>query len=140
MADNVPSTKLGAGSGESRLAFMKPFANRVMNPLLRPLAGRLPFFALLTQVGRKTGRVYRHPVNLLEHDGEYIIALTYGSDVNWLKNVEAAGWCEIRTRGRTVRLGEPEVFEDPDLSFVPAAVRPLLRMLGFRRFVRFCPI
>ncbi len=135
-----PTQGLGGGSGESRLAFMKPFANHVVNPLLRPLAGHLPYFGVLTQRGRKTGRLYRHPINVLVRDGTYYVALTYGSEVNWLKNVEAAGWCEIRTRGRDVRLGEPEVFEDRNPAFVPSFARSILRLMGITRFVRLCPI
>jgi deazaflavin-dependent oxidoreductase (nitroreductase family) len=119
---------------------MRPFATHVANPIVRPLAGRLPFFGVLTQVGRKTGRVYRHPVNVLRRDGFYVIALTYGPEVNWVKNVVAAGGCEIRIRGRDVRLGQPEVFEDRNPRFAPLPARPILRLLGIRHFVRLRPV
>jgi hypothetical protein len=34
----------------------------------------------------------------------YVFALTYGPDTDWVKNVLAAGGCELRTRGRAIRL------------------------------------
>ena len=40
-------------------------ANRhVANPVLGPFAQRLPGFAVLLHVGRRSGRQYRTPVNL----------------------------------------------------------------------------
>ena len=107
---------------------------------MRHVAGRLPFFALVTQVGRKTGIVRTNPVNILERDGEYIIALTYGSDVNWLQNVIAAGGCEIRTRGRRIVLGPPRVVEDPSASVAPRWVRPALRLMGMRQYAILRPL
>lgn len=108
----------------------------MVNPVLRRVAGRLPDFALLTYVGRKSARRYTTPINVFEHDGTYVFALTYGHDVQWLKNVLAAGSCEIRTRGRNVRLVDPELFEDPSRRFVSAPARFILRLTNVTEFVR----
>ena len=86
---------------------MRPFTNHAMNLITRLFAGWLPGFAILTYVGRTSGRRYSTPINVFRRDGAYIFALTYGSDVQWLKNVTAAGGCEMRTRGRTIRLRTP---------------------------------
>jgi hypothetical protein len=40
---------------------------------------------------------------------DYFFFLTYGSDIEWVKNVLAAGWCSIETRGRVVELVELEL-------------------------------
>jgi len=69
---------------------------RIVNPLTRLFAGHMPGFGLLTYHGRRTGRMYRTPINVWPRDGEYVFALTYGSDVQWVKNVLAAGECDIR--------------------------------------------
>jgi hypothetical protein len=73
-------------------------------------------------------------------DGErYVFALTYGADSQWVKNVMAAGGCEVRTHGRTVRLCEPRIFTDPDHRLVPGPVRVALRILDVDDFMSMRP-
>src|SRR5215472_16756041 len=104
----------------------------VTNHVSRPLARHLPGFAVVTHVGRQSGRTYR--------DGErYVFALTYGADSQWVKNVMAAGSCEVRTQGSTVRLCEPRIFTDPDRRLVPAPVRLVLRILDVSDFLSMRP-
>jgi hypothetical protein len=43
-----------------------------------------------------------------------------------VRNVTAAGEVQVRTRGRTIHLIEPEIVHDPTRSYVPAPVRPIL--------------
>src|SRR5215218_6696968 len=95
------------------------FTARLINPRTRLVAGRLPGFALITHIGRRSGRTYRTPINVFRRDDHYYFPLSYGSDVDWLKNILAAGQCSIRTRGRTVRVDEPELLIDPDLRALP---------------------
>ena len=113
------------------------YVNRYVNPVTRPLAKRLPFFALLTHRGRTSGRTYRTPVNVFRRGNEYFFFLTYGSDVQWVKNVLAGGSCSIETRGRVVRLVEPELITDPELRPAPAFVRFVEgRMVGVTQYLR----
>jgi deazaflavin-dependent oxidoreductase (nitroreductase family) len=67
------------------------FNRRFTNKLTLKVAGYLPGFAIVSHVGRKSGRTYRTPVNAFRTDDGYIIALTYGSESDWVKNVLAAG-------------------------------------------------
>jgi deazaflavin-dependent oxidoreductase (nitroreductase family) len=113
---------------------LRPFTTRLINPITRVVAGWLPGFGLLTHVGRTTGRVYRIPINVFPHGDDYLFALTYGSDVQWVKNVIAAGGCEIQVRGRDVRLVEPKLLTDPDPRLMPLPVRLIL---GFNRVTEF---
>jgi deazaflavin-dependent oxidoreductase (nitroreductase family) len=101
---------------------------RVVNPLTRLFAGHMPGFGLLIYRGRSTGRVYRTPINVWPHDDEYVFALTYGSDVQWVRNVLAAGECDIQVRGRHVHLVEPELIVDPTRRLWPGP--PPLRVVG----------
>jgi len=98
-------------------------ATRYVDPILRPVAGRLPAFGLVTHRGRKTGRTYETPVNVFRRGDRYLFFLTYGSDVQWVKNILAAGECTLRTRGRDVRLVVPELIADPKLRLAPPFVR-----------------
>lgn len=104
----------------------RPLVRRFVNPVTRLFAGWLPGFAILTHVGRRSGRTYETPINAFRRGDHYVFALTYGSQVDWLKNVLSAGECRIRTRGRIVRLVDPEVIVDPQLRELPRFVRPFL--------------
>jgi deazaflavin-dependent oxidoreductase (nitroreductase family) len=96
---------------------------RYVDPILRPIADRLPAFGIVTHRGRKTGRTYETPVNAFRRGDQYLFFLTYGSDVHWVQNILAAGTCELRTRDRDVRLVEPELIADPELRLAPPFVR-----------------
>lgn len=107
----------------TRIRFMLPFTRKVINPITRRFVGVVPGFAMLTHVGRKSGRTYHTPINVFRRGDHYVFALTYGADVQWLKNIFAAGSVEMRTRGRDIRLVEPELIVDPDLRLVPWPLR-----------------
>jgi deazaflavin-dependent oxidoreductase (nitroreductase family) len=115
------------------------FNTHVTNRISRPLAGRLPGFAVVTHVGRQSGRTYETPVNMFRDRERYVFALTYGADSQWVKNVMAAGGCEIRTQGTTVRLCEPRIFTDPDRHLVPGPVRVVLGLLDVSDFLSMRP-
>jgi hypothetical protein len=53
-----------------------------------------------------------------------------------VKNVVAASGCTLRTRGRAVRLIEPEVFIDPSRRLMPLVVRIVLRFERATEFLR----
>jgi deazaflavin-dependent oxidoreductase (nitroreductase family) len=111
---------------ETRIRFIRPFTKRVINPLTRRFAGWLPGFAILSHVGRTSGRTYHTPINVFHRGDHYVFALTYGSNVDWVKNVVAAGGCWMRTRGRDIRLVEPELIHDPQLRDMPWPLGSLL--------------
>ena len=123
----------------TRMTFLRPFTTHLFNPISRRFADRLPGFAILSYVGRKTGTLYRTPINVFKRDDIYIFALTYGSEVNWVKNVLAAGACDMRTRGRDVHLVEPELFTDPTRHLMPLVVRVVLRLNDVQDFLQMRP-
>jgi deazaflavin-dependent oxidoreductase (nitroreductase family) len=120
----------------TRLQGLRPFAIRFVNPITRLVAGWLPGFGILQYRGRKTGRAYRTPMNLFRQGDHMVFALTYGSEVQWLKNVLAAGELIVRTKGRDVHLVEPELFHDPTRREVPALIRPFLGFMRVSDFLR----
>ena len=100
------------------------------------LPGWLPGFGILRYRGRTTGREYRTPMNVFRRGDHYVFALTYGPDVQWVKNVLAAGDLDLRTTGRDVHLVEPELLVDPQLRDMPAAIRPFLRFMRVTNLLR----
>lgn len=110
--------------------------NRVVtNRITIRFAGRLPAFGILVHRGRVSGRSYRTPVNAFRRPGGWVLALTYGADVDWVKNVRAAGGCELITRGRHHRLTSPRLFRDPRRRPLPAPVRLPLGLIGVDCFL-----
>jgi deazaflavin-dependent oxidoreductase (nitroreductase family) len=102
----------------------------VTNRITSLFAGRLPGFGILTHVGRKSGKVYRTPVNVFRASNGFIIALTYSSQSEWVKNVLAAGGSELKTRGKKYQLSSPNVVHDPTRRRFPIPVRLVLRIVG----------
>jgi deazaflavin-dependent oxidoreductase (nitroreductase family) len=105
------------------------FNRHVTNRLTRPLAGYLPHFGIVIHKGRRTGKLYRTPVNVFSRPGGYLVALTYGPDSDWVRNVLAAGGCSVQTRGRTLQLTAPRLIHDERRLAVPAPLR-LVGALG----------
>jgi deazaflavin-dependent oxidoreductase (nitroreductase family) len=115
---------------------MRRFTMRFVNPITRLVAGWLPFFAVITYRGRKSGKAYHTPMNLFRHGDEYVFALTYGKDVQWVQNVLASGELEARTMGRTIHLADPLLIEDPSRRLVPQPVRFFLGLIRVKDFLR----
>ena len=85
------------------------FNKRVVNPIQRRWADRLPPWAVVVHRGRTSGRRYETPVLAHLHDGEVVIALFYGADSDWVRNVVAAGGGELIRRRRTLTMTDPRI-------------------------------
>jgi deazaflavin-dependent oxidoreductase (nitroreductase family) len=110
--------------------------NRVVtNRVTGLFAGTVPGFGVVLHRGRRSGRPYRTPVSVYGGDGGYVIPLIYGPGADWARNVLAAGGCEVRLRGRRVRLTDPRIMHDERCRPVPTVVRPVLRALGVADFL-----
>jgi deazaflavin-dependent oxidoreductase (nitroreductase family) len=81
---------------------------KYMNPVIRPLAGRLPGIAKLTHRGRRSGRTYQTPVTAYRSGGEVAIVLGHG-ETDWVRNVLAAGEADLQLFRDRVHLGNPRV-------------------------------
>ena len=120
----------------TRLQFLRPFTTRFVNPITRLVAGWLPGFGILRYRGRRSGKDYQTPMNLFRRGDDMVFALTYGPDVQWVKNIAAAAECSVRTLGRDVRLVEPQLFTDPTCGEMPLVIRPFLRFMRVTEFLR----
>ena len=110
--------------------------NRVFtNPVLGSIAWLMPPLAIVHHVGRKSGRRYRTPVVAFRKGKVIVVPMTYGRDVDWGRNLVAAGGGEIQQAARTVLTKNPRIVDGAAAGpFLPAVVRPLLlaaRLPGF---------
>jgi deazaflavin-dependent oxidoreductase (nitroreductase family) len=86
---------------------LRRLGNGLIAPLARlGLAGKRTH--ILTTGGRKTGRRYSTPVQLLFEDGERWLVSPYG-EREWVKNARAAGEVELTRALRTERVAVEEV-------------------------------
>jgi deazaflavin-dependent oxidoreductase (nitroreductase family) len=87
---------------------------RIGNTLIAPLA-RLGLAGkrthVLTVTGRRSGRRYSTPVQLVFLDGDRWLVAPYGA-VGWVKNARAAGEVELTRARRTERARIEEVGPD----------------------------
>jgi deazaflavin-dependent oxidoreductase (nitroreductase family) len=113
-------------------AFNKAVTNRITNRF----AGRLPGFALLSHTGRRSGRIYRTPVNVFRTSNGFLMALTYSREAEWVKNVLAAGGAQLETRGARYKLQDPMVVHDPARQNFPPIVRSILWLIGAADFMQ----
>ena len=88
------------------------FTRDVMNPLQMKSAGTPGAYAdIIRNRGRSSGRLYDTPVVAVEVPDEpaFIVALPYGTQANWVRNVLAARSAELVHGGRTYAVEQPEL-------------------------------
>jgi deazaflavin-dependent oxidoreductase (nitroreductase family) len=119
-----------------RKRWLAAFNLAVTNRITSRFAARLPGFGILTHVGRKSGRDYRTPVNVFRAREGFLIALTYGRESEWVKNVLAAGGCQLETRRVRYQLSAPTIVHDPTRRRFPLPVRMILGIIGTNDFMQ----
>lgn len=113
--------------------------NRVFsNKLMRPLARVAPGFGVLQHRGRKSAQDYETPLNAFRDGDRVIVALTYGEEVDWLRNARASMDTHFLIRGRPVRVGPPvDIPAEDGLAVMPAPMTAMLSILNVTAFVAF---
>jgi deazaflavin-dependent oxidoreductase (nitroreductase family) len=108
-------------------ALMLPFAGHRWNPI----------FAVIEHRGRRTGRQCATPIAVRRVGDGFVIALAFGTQVDWYRNLVAAGGGSLRWRGWTFAVGAPEVI-DPDIGLASFLLiqRAALRLGGIDAFIR----
>src|SRR5689334_21883002 len=102
----------------TQLQALRPFTTRFVNPVTRRFARWLPGFGIIRYRGRRSGTLYRTPMNVFRRGDTYVFALTYGPDAQWVRNVLANGRAELEIRRHRVRLADPEIVYDPSRTLV----------------------
>lgn len=100
---------------------------KTLNRITKFIARRAPGWAVVIHRGRRSGRTFRTPLWAFRRQDRYVIALTYGSNADWLRNVIAADGCELETRRRRYQVGSPCVYRDENATAMPPFIRFMLR-------------
>jgi hypothetical protein len=116
-------------------SFNKHFLNHLLGRIAR--ADHSGPFAIVRHVGRRSGKPYETPIIVRPIDGGFVIALTYGPDVDWYKSVLAAGRCAIRWHGKDYTIEHIEPLDtETGLGYFGLPFSPILRLNGVKNFVR----
>jgi deazaflavin-dependent oxidoreductase (nitroreductase family) len=104
----------------------------VTNPRVMRTAGSAQTqTSVIAHVGRKSGRVYETPVDIISTTTGLLIALPYGTRVDWLRNVVAAGSATVVTHGDRVDVERPTIVATADVAaLIPRRTLRTLRVLG----------
>lgn len=119
----------------------------LVNPVVHRLLGAgLPLGpnALITVRGRKSGQPRTTGVAVLEREGTRWVIGTFG-EVNWVKNLEAAGEATLQVRGRPLHVRAERLSSEQGAAFFRDVLKPyvsslpvgklLLRLLGAREIL-----
>jgi 2-heptyl-1-hydroxyquinolin-4(1H)-one methyltransferase len=117
---------------------MNRFGKRVLNPPMAHIAGRKYWYmALLRHTGRQSGNSYATPLVALRATDGFVIALPYGTGVDWLRNVQATRRAELQIRGLKYEVTDPVIIDAatalPQLS---ATMRNTMRWSRVKRYVK----
>jgi deazaflavin-dependent oxidoreductase (nitroreductase family) len=118
---------------------MRPMT-KMLNPLIVKLAGRrhFPMAAQIRHAGRRSGRTYTTPVSAKRRGDVVVIALTFGNQSDWSRNVRSAGGASIRIEGDDYDVTQPQIMSRQEAKpLVQAAFSPMnragFRMLGIKQ-------
>ena len=109
-----------------------------LNPLTRRLAhSSFGPFSIIRHVGRRSGKQYETPIIVAPAENGFVIELTYGPDVDWYKNVLAAGGCTVIWHGKDYVIDnlQPMDTETGRAAF-PLLARLILRVIRRQHFVK----
>lgn len=97
------------------------FNKRVTNRIQGVYAWLLPPWAVILHRGRRSGRHYRTPLLAFRREQTLVIALLYGKESDWLRNLRAGG-------GQVVRGGRAFTVQPPEIVAVGDAGELLQRL------------
>ena len=117
---------------------LRIFVKHFVNPVLRNVAHSAHGpFALLRHVGRRSGKTYEIPIMVWPVEGGFVIVLTYGPQVDWLRNLQAVGQGSLRWHKREYVFQRPEPVDAKEaLSALPPLIKRVLRLRGAHEFVK----
>ncbi len=114
------------------------FNKKVQNPLTMRVAGKKNRdLAVLHHTGRRSGREYVVPVLAHRIGQSFLIPLSYGTNVDWLRNVLASGGCAIEHDGVCYDAVAPAIVPITDAARNLTSRRMrVFGLLGIESFLR----
>jgi deazaflavin-dependent oxidoreductase (nitroreductase family) len=110
----------------------------LLNPVMRARGGRRnSYAAVIRHTGRKSGKQYSTPVGAERTTDGFVIPLGYGTQVDWLRNVLAAGSAAITVDGESHDVAEPELIDAATaLPMLSPNRRKTFERVGIAQYLR----
>lgn len=111
---------------------------RLTNRFIEPVVRRSRHFVVVHHVGRVTGAPHATPLFAFRDDTSAYVALTYGPNADWVRNV-LAGEASItdRTGGHLAIVGPVVVSRKAAAHAIPRHLAVMLRVLRVSQYLRF---
>src|SRR5438270_10831700 len=117
---------------------IRTFNKHITNRVLRRFAScsRGPF-AVIRHVGRRSGKPYETTIMIWPVEDGFVIALTYGPHVDWLRNLQAVGHGSLLWHKQEYIIQKPEFIDAKTaLPALPPFIKQILRLHGVQDFVK----
>ena len=119
------------------LRLIRRYNKYVINPVMLRFSGRSGHSAVVHHLGRRSGSRYATPVIAHRSQQSVIIPLPYGTDVDWLRNLLAAGQAVVDLEGHSLGVHEPTVVDIDDVvDVLPVSMVRTVRFNGAREALR----
>ena len=108
--------------------FNKHFLNKLLRRFANATFGP---FALIKHNGRKSGKPYETPIMAFPIQDGFLVALTYGPQVDWYQNVLAAGKCQLIWHNKAFAINQVEPIDPATaLPLFPQPQKTILKSMG----------
>lgn len=113
------------------------FNKYVTNPLLMHIAGKTnTSFAVISHIGRSSGKQYKTPIIVRKVDEGFVAALTYGPTVNWYQNIIKAQHCSILWHKKNYDINKvATITSEKGLAAFPPPFNIILKKRGTKNFI-----
>ena len=117
------------------------FNKHVNNRIQLKWAHLLPGYGILEHTGRKSGRTYRTPLNVFKAPGGFVLLIGYGTQSDWVRNVQAAGGGHIVHRRTRYVVSEPKLLSGGSGRYLlPRPLRLLTKVVHADEVLRLTAV
>jgi deazaflavin-dependent oxidoreductase (nitroreductase family) len=102
------------------------FNRLVVNHLVRPISGWVSMWSIVEHVGRRSGKTYRTPVSMFRTSDGVAVLLAYGTETDWVQNLQAAGGGHVKLSRNTFEVTNPRIVPTADAA---QSVKPPWRQI-----------
>jgi deazaflavin-dependent oxidoreductase (nitroreductase family) len=112
----------------------KHFTNRLVGKIAHSSWGP---FSIIYHIGRCSGKHYETPITTIKTPSGFVVALTYGPEVDWYRNIKDAGRCKLLRHRQVYKIERIEPLgSETALPCFPFYAQLILRKLGVTHFIR----
>jgi deazaflavin-dependent oxidoreductase (nitroreductase family) len=117
---------------------VRRFNRKVTNPRAMRTAGTSgSTTGVIRHVGRRSGRRYETPIGPFPTADGFLVALPYGPQADWVRNVLAAGRTTLVYDGRIHTVDQPHLVTTADIvAELPTSERRMLRVFDVSKCLR----